>query len=190
MARRYNDYLAEKVSANPSRFSGFAALPMHHPEAAIEELTRCVNKLGFVGALVDGYSRMDDGRAIYYDTPEYAPFWQTVEELNVPFYLHPAMPSETCAYKGREFMLGPVFGFAVETLLHSYRLIGSGLFDRHPNLNIVLGHLAEAYAFTVWRSDRWLQDFSKGYEAEKEISYYFRHIFLLRLPEISLHNPS
>ena len=54
MARCANDVLANEVAKRPDRLAGFAALPMQDPGAAIEELTRCIKELAFVGANVNG----------------------------------------------------------------------------------------------------------------------------------------
>lgn len=56
ISRKANDALAEEIARRPDRYAGFAALPMQDPDNAIEELTRCVNELGFKGALVNGHS--------------------------------------------------------------------------------------------------------------------------------------
>ncbi|MBW1800217.1 MAG: amidohydrolase family protein, partial [Deltaproteobacteria bacterium] len=90
VALRANDFLAEQVAKRPDRFRGFAALPLQDPDAASEELTRCVKKLGFKGALVNGFSQIDREDAVfYYDLPQYRSFWGVVESLDVPVYLHP-----------------------------------------------------------------------------------------------------
>ncbi len=73
-------------------------------------------------------------------------FWDKVNELNVPVYLHPREPLEGPArgiYTGYESLIGSAWGFAQETAVHAIRLMMSGLFDRYPNLNLVLGHLGE-----------------------------------------------
>ena len=93
IAERANDFLAGEVAKRPDRFRGLAALPMQDPDAAARELARCVTDLGFVGALVNGFSQIDDPEnATYYDLPQYRPFWSEVERLGVPFYLHPRNP--------------------------------------------------------------------------------------------------
>jgi gamma-resorcylate decarboxylase len=146
IARRANDYLAEQVRKRPDRFQGLAALPMQDPELASSELTRCVNELGFKGALVNGFSQVRDPEVVsYYDTPDYWPFWETVERLGVPFYLHPRNPLKRDAgiYEGHAWLYGPRWAFGQEAAVHALRLIGSGLFDRFPALTIVLGHLGE-----------------------------------------------
>src|SRR5262245_61207141 len=50
-ARKVNDYLAEVVAAHPTRFAGFAALPLQDPDAAVIELRRAVADLGLEGVL-------------------------------------------------------------------------------------------------------------------------------------------
>ena len=120
---------------------------MQDPDAAAGELNRCVKELGFRGALVNGFSQKDvEDSAVYYDTPPYESFWATVERLGVPFYLHPRDPlfSRQQHYEGHPWFVGPVWAFAVETSIHALRLMASGLFDRHPKLTIILGHLGGA----------------------------------------------
>jgi 2,3-dihydroxybenzoate decarboxylase len=78
-------------------------LPLQDPQAASEELTRCVKELGFGGALVNGSSQIGEADSeVFYDLPQYRPFWATVQELDVPFYLHPRalLASRQQAYEG------------------------------------------------------------------------------------------
>ena len=184
VAREANDILAGEIAQRPDRFSGFAALPMQDPDAAARELTRCVRELGFVGALVNGFSQVDDEReAIYYDLPRYRPFWQTVATLDVPFYLHPRnpLPGAVPAYEGHAWLMGPNWAFHAETAVHALRLIGSGLFDEHPSLQIILGHLGEGIPAYLWRIDHrndWMQARHK-YAAKKWVADYFRSNFVL-----------
>ena len=152
VARRANDALAEIVRAHPDRYAGFAAVALQDPEAAAAEATRAVRELGFVGVLVNGYSDLPDG-ARYYDEPECEPFWAALAELDVPFYLHPRnpLPTQRRIYEGREELLGPTWAFAVETGTHALRLITGGVFDRHPGVQVILGHLGEQLPFAMAR---------------------------------------
>lgn len=178
LARRANDILAEEIARNPRRFLGFAALPMQDPDLAARELERCVRDLGFKGALVNGYSQRDaPENAVYYDVKPYWPFWEAVQALDVPFYLHPREPSERKAYAGHPWLIGPAYGFGTETALHALRLMGSGLFDHCPSLQIILGHLGEALPFTLYRIDERIAWSPMGYPAKKKISEYFAQNF-------------
>jgi predicted TIM-barrel fold metal-dependent hydrolase len=184
VAKEANDVLAENVRKRPDRFAAFAALPMQDPAAAAEELTRCVKELGFVGALVNGFSQAGSSDSVlYYDLPQYRPFWRTVEALDVPFYLHPRNPLPGWArqYEGHSWLLGPNWAFHAETSVHAWRLIGSGLFDECPNLKIVLGHLGEGIPIYLWRIDGrngWMKA-RHNYPAKHGVGHYFRKHFHL-----------
>jgi predicted TIM-barrel fold metal-dependent hydrolase len=99
------------------------------------------------GVLVSGYSGAEDApeAAAYYDDERFWPFWETLERLRVPLYLHPRNPlaSQRRIYDGRAELLGPTWAFGVETATHALRLIVSGLFDRFPSLTAIRGHLGE-----------------------------------------------
>src|ERR1700733_7882968 len=155
-ARSANDALAEAVEKRPARFAGLAALPMQDPLAAIAELQRCVRDLKFKGALVNGFSQVGSAEtAVYYDLQQYRPFWAEVERLGVPFYLHPRypLPGRRPAYDGHPWLTASAWGFAEETAIHALRLMGSGLFDEHPQLQVVIGHLGERIPYDLWRLD-------------------------------------
>jgi len=184
IARRANEFLAEQVRKRPSRFQAFAALPMQDPDAAIRELERCVKELGFRGALVNGFSQIrDPNSAVYLDLPQYRPFWAAVERLDVPFYLHPRNPLSSMAqiYAGHPWLLGPTWAFGQETAVHALRLMGSGLFDEHPRLQIILGHMGEGLPYSMWRVDNrnaWVKARPR-YPAKKKIADYFNANFYL-----------
>jgi predicted TIM-barrel fold metal-dependent hydrolase len=152
-----NDALAAAVAAHPDRYVGLAALALQDPEGAAAELERCVTELGFRGALANGYSSVGDlETAAYYDEPQYLPFWERVAALGVPFYLHPRnpLPTERRYYEGREALLGPTWAFTVETASHCLRMMVSGLFDRFPELQVIIGHMGELLPFAVARTEQ------------------------------------
>lgn len=178
-ARRANDYLAEQVAKRPARFQGMAALPLQDPDAAAQELVRCVKQLGFKGALVNGFSQIDkEDSVFYYDLPQYWPFWATMESLNVPFYLHPRYPVENRTdLDGHPWLRGSVWSFGIETATHALRLMASGLFDKYPRLTIVLGHLGETLPNAIWRIDHRLSNMPRGIPAKKKLAEYLRNNF-------------
>jgi predicted TIM-barrel fold metal-dependent hydrolase len=177
LARRTNDFLAEQVARRPDRFAGLAALPLQDPDAAALELQRCVRDLGFKGTLVNGYSQTPNAM-LYYDLPQYRSFWAEVERLDVPFYLHPrdGMVGRNQPYEGHAWLVGSPWSFGEETALHALRLMGCGLFDQHPKLQIVLGHLGERIPYDLWRLDHRLSKIPDR-PAEREMAHYFRSSF-------------
>src|SRR5436853_142149 len=106
-----------------------------------------------------------------------------IASLDVPFYLHPRnpLPSDIRAYEGHNWLLGPNWAFHAETAVHALRLIGAGLFDEFPNLQIILGHLGEGIPAYLWRIDH-RNDWMKArhrYAAKKWVAEYFRDNFVL-----------
>ena len=154
-ARRANDDLAETVRGNPHRFGGFATLATQHPAAAAAELERAVTELGLVGALINGHCQ---GR--YLDDPAYEGLFGCAEEMGVPIYLHPTTPHPAvmeawfAPYVDDGLHLAS-WGFAAETGTHVLRLIYSGLFDKFPRLQMIIGHLGEMLPFAAYRADRY-----------------------------------
>lgn len=181
-ARRWNDYLAQQIAKYPKRLKGLAALPMQEPQAAAQELTRCIKELGFCGALVNGFSQIGEAdSAVYYDLPQYRPFWAAVQQLNVPFYLHPRSPLITHQqpYEGHEWIAGSPWGYAVETSIHALRLMSSGLFDEYPKLNVILGHLGEGLLFGIWRIDNRIRKLKVQTQAKLPMGRYLRENFYI-----------
>ncbi len=185
IAKRANDVLAEQCAKRPDRFRAFAALPLQDPDDAARELERCVTELGFVGALVNGFSQDaahgNGNDLLYYDLPQYRSFWAEVARLDVPFYLHPRnpLPQDSRIYEGHPWLLGPTWAFAQETAVHALRLIASGLFDEHPSLQIILGHMGEGIPYMLWRIDHrnaWVK-LPKGYPAKRKFVDYFQENF-------------
>lgn len=180
VARKANDHAAGAVARHPDRYAAFATLPMHDPDAAAEELTRCVNDLGFKGCMINGFQQVDDPDNVkYYDLPEYRSFWATVAELDVPFYLHPRMQvaSQAGNCEGHPWLKSAPWGFAVETSIHALRLCGSGLFDDYPELRICLGHLGEGIPFGLWRLDARMRFSPRGYRGKRPLGDYLRENF-------------
>jgi gamma-resorcylate decarboxylase len=182
LARRGNDALAAGIARHPDRFAGFAALPMQDPDAASVELTRAVKELGFKGAMVNGYSQVGNpDTIIYYDDPIYRSFWATIASLNVPFYLHPRdpLPGRVPMYDGHPWLRGASWAFGVETATHALRLMASGVFDTHPQLTAILGHLGEMLPYCIWRFDHRVTKRPREIPARRKFTHYLRKNFFV-----------
>jgi predicted TIM-barrel fold metal-dependent hydrolase len=174
IAREANDVLANAVARHPARFAGLAAVPTAAPAAAAEELDREVRGRGMKGCVVHGHVR---GR--YLDDPVFRPFLERAEALQVPIYLHPTLPPRAVietSYGGfapavTELLAGPGWGWHIETAVHVIRMILGGVFDRHPRLQIVIGHLGEALPFMLPRLDVMPQSVTK---LARPVSAYLR----------------
>ncbi len=176
-ARRANDILAECVSRHPSKLGGFAALPMQDPEAAARELERCVRDLRFHGFMVNGFSQVGDPETVrYYDHAMFNDFWAAAAALGKPFYMHPRdpLPSREPIYDGFPWLTAAAWSFSVETSIHALRLMTIGLFDRHPQLQMILGHLGEFIPFNIWRVDNIMRKAPRGLPCKREVGEYLR----------------
>jgi predicted TIM-barrel fold metal-dependent hydrolase len=148
VSREVNNWLAEVIAAHPTRLAAFAMLPTQSPADAADELQRTVRELGFRGALINGHT---NGR--YLDDPSYEVLLGRAESLGVPIYIHPTDPPAAVSdayYAPFDAALVPTWGWPVETGTHLLRLICAGVFDRHPNLKIIVGHMGELLPY--WSS--------------------------------------
>lgn len=159
VAKRANDKLHEVVRSHPGRFEGFAVLPTADPKAAADELERAVARLGFKGAMIHGLAN-----GLFLDDKRFWPIFERAQALDVPLYMHPAIPHPAVvdayykdylqAFPG---LLTAAWGFTVETATQAIRMVLSGMFEAYPRLKIILGHLGEGLPFSLWRIDMALQ---------------------------------
>jgi predicted TIM-barrel fold metal-dependent hydrolase len=153
LARSANNRLAETVRSHPDRFAGFAMLPTAEPKAAADELERAVTRLGFKGAMVHGLSN-----GLFLDDRRFWPIFERAQALDVPLYLHPAIPHPAVIdayykeYVGKyPNLLRAAWGFTVETATQGIRMVLSDVFETYPRLKIILGHFGEGLPFLLWR---------------------------------------
>ena len=167
-----NDAAAAAVRRNPTRLRTLSTLPMSAPEAVTAELERAAD-LGHVGTMV--YGRSGD---LLLDDPVYEPFLAAAERLRQPVFIHPQLPSTAqrdAAYRGfdatTDLALATFgWGWHVDAGLAALRLILRGTFDRHPDLQIVLGHWGELLPFWLDRAD----SLSRIAGLERTVSDYLR----------------
>jgi predicted TIM-barrel fold metal-dependent hydrolase len=179
VSREVNDWLAAAIGGHPNRFAGFAMLPTQSPAEAADELERAVRDLGFKGALINGHTN-----GHYLDEPSFDVLLARAESLDVPIYLHPTDPPPAVAdryYAPFDSALVPTWGWPVETGTHLLRLICAGVFDRHPNLKVIVGHMGELLPFCFTRlnvgltmADWLLSPESGNAMTRNSLAYYFR----------------
>lgn len=170
-----NEFLAEAISRNPSRLAGFATIPTLFPDKAAAELERTVIAYGFKGAVINGHV---GGR--YLDDKFFWPVFERAEALQVPIYLHPTQPPQAVVdtyYGGFNPAVSFMFansgwGWHIETGVHILRLILGGVFDRFPDLQIIIGHLGEALPFMIQRVDNMPPEMT---HLKYPVSYYLRN---------------
>jgi uncharacterized protein len=175
VAEDANSVLGALIKEHPDRFGGYASLAPKDVDWSIKELERCVKELGFRGW--ETHSNFGDS---HLDEEKYWPLLEKVQELDIPIYLHPAVPKIPELREFGMVLAGPTFGFGVEVSYTFMRMIVRGVFDRFPDLKIVMGHLGEAFPFLVDRVDRaYMQGHEKpnpgiGPGSKEWASYYVK----------------
>jgi predicted TIM-barrel fold metal-dependent hydrolase len=180
LARQANDQLAAAIAAHPTRFAGFATLPMTDPQAAADELERAVHLPGIKGAMIGGTI---NGR--FLDDPTFLPVLERAVALDVPIYIHPGVPPASVRaayYSGFDPAVSYAlatsgWGWHNETAIHALRLILSGLFDRLPTLQIIIGHMGEMLPFMFDRINNTLTPAAK-YLQHPVPDYLVRNFFI------------
>jgi len=161
-----NDRLAEAISKHPGRFSGLTAVAPQDPGYSAKEIERGKG-LGFNGVIINSHTQGE-----YLDNPKFFPILEAAEANDTPIYLHPNTAPKNFIQPMLDAGLdGAIWGFAVETGTHLLRLITKGVFDRFPDLKLVVGHLGEALPFWLYRLDymHGATVRSRRYEAMKPI---------------------
>ncbi|EGJ75425.1 putative decarboxylase [Streptomyces sp. Tu6071] len=171
-----NDKAAAAVRAHPDRFAAFAALPTAAPEAAVAELDRSINELGFVGTLIMGRTEGE-----FLDAPRFEPILARAAALKVPVFLHPGVPpreiTDSNYAAGLPTGIGTrlqtaAWGWHQETAVHFLHLVHSGVLDRYPGLQFILGHWGEMIPFYLDRVDEALPQRATG--LDRSFHEYFR----------------
>ena len=154
-ARAANDFLASVIGEHPGRFQGLAAVALQDPRQAAAELRRAVRDLGLRGALVN-----DHTLGHYLDEPRYDPFWDALQDLGVPLYIHqnPVPPDRWKVLEGYPGLDFGTWGWNHRTGGHAMRLIFGGVFDKFPGARIILGHMGEFLPAQLFRFDHLYAD--------------------------------
>ena len=185
-ARQANDAIAAAIDRHPTRFAGFATLPLSDPPAAVQELARCVGPLGFKGAMVHGRVGGE-----FLDHPEFDPILRAAAELEVPIFLHPGEVDPAVRNIYYDHLQGPPevrqtlevifasagWGWHIEAGTHALRLILSGVFDRYPHLQMILGHWGEMVPFFIHRFDA-VMSVATQHLQRSSTEYFLEHFYV------------
>ena len=171
VCRAGNDALAATVADAPDRFAAFATVPLQSPSAAVAELRRAVVELGCwgveIGSSVAG-APLDD--------PALDVFWAACCELDVPVFMHPH--HELGGERAAAYYLGNLFGNPSETALIAARLIFAGVFERFPQLNMILAHAGGTLAAIAGRLDHGYRVRSETKTIPKPPSAYLAQLYV------------
>lgn len=186
LAALVNDRLAGVIARHPDRFAGLAAVAPQNPKAAAAEIERAIRELKLHGVVINSHTRSE-----YLDDEKYWPIFEAAEALGAAIYIHPRSPSAQMAEPYKKYALETaMWGFQADTGLHAIRLICSGVFDRFPDLTIVLGHMGEGIPFWLYRLD-YMHPVHASYHPRPELkltpSEYFKRNFAITTSGMNWH---
>jgi len=152
IAHMVNDAYAELSATHPTRFKGFASIPMDDTDAALRELHRAINELKMNGVIL--LSNIG-GQPL--TAPQYRPFFEEANRMKLCILLHPMLPANADPF--REYVLGPIVGFMFDTTLAVARMCYDGMFKDFPDIRWIVGHLGGAVPYLMERMDNGYRDF-------------------------------
>ncbi len=141
--RAYNDWLAEFCNTNPDLLKGIAMVNLDDVDDGIKELNRAAN-MGLIGAMIS--ERPVEERR--YDGAEYDPFWAAAQDLNMPLSLHTATARGTGTIEATDTVRFASLR-AMKVVLPAVSIcdmIFAGVFERYPNLKVVVVEFELAWA--------------------------------------------
>ncbi|MCL5263925.1 MAG: amidohydrolase [Chloroflexi bacterium] len=181
LARETNDYLAALRDRYPKRFWCLASVPLGNVEHALRELDRAINQLGMNGVIVGSNI---DGRPL--NSPEFEPFWAACNRMKLTVTMHPMPPlgSELMF----EYGLAPMVGFIFDSTLAAARMAYDGIFERYPDMKLVLPHLGGAIPYIVERLDNGFRAIPDCRERISRLpSEYLKNVYY---DTVSFHAPA
>ena len=132
--RRWSDYAAEIQSTHKGMLYGFATiLPCGGP-ARSKETERAIRQLGLKGIFIHS-----SHKGHYPDDDEARPFWELVQDLDVPVFIHPPHVGFG-EERVKEYRLASSVGRPADLCLALSRLIVRGILEDFPKLKIVASH--------------------------------------------------
>ena len=149
MHRECNDEVNQMTVDYPDRFKGMAIIPMQDVNLAIAELDRCVNGMGFVGAMID-----DHVNGNTYDDPEFLPLWKAAEEMGAVMLVHQQGGQTLVRDRNPRYHLHNTIGNLVDRAVTFASFVFGGVMDACPDLKVCLCHGGGYTCFGAGRMDR------------------------------------
>jgi aminocarboxymuconate-semialdehyde decarboxylase len=142
MSRYLNEFILKLCEREPTRFIGLGNVPLQAPDLAAKELEN-IKKMGLTG--IELGSNVD-GRSL--GMPEFQEFFQEVERLDMPIFVHALRP--TMMDRLQQSLFNPI-GYPTDTGLSIATLIQGGTAEKCPNLRIAFSHAGGTFPFVLPR---------------------------------------
>jgi aminocarboxymuconate-semialdehyde decarboxylase len=166
LCKALNDSFADAHAKYPHRFKAFARPPMVNMDDCIKELRRCSDELGMHGIMLP-----TNLSGKYLDEAEFKPFWDEVDVIGKPLFLHPA--NAPCEPNWNKYSLHQKMLWPADSTLALSRIVYSGIFDRYPKLKLIGAHLGGMILNYLDRLNWW----EGNLECKNDPEDYFRKIY-------------
>jgi 2,3-dihydroxybenzoate decarboxylase len=170
-----NDQLAETCRRHPTRYAGMTAIAPQDPRRAALEIERGAMQLGLKGVIVNSHTKGE-----YLAEQKFWEIFEAAQSVDAPLYIHPREPAPKMVEPFIDYdLLRGDLGFGVEVAFHTQAIINAGVFDRFPNLKLVIGHGGEGIPYNLYRIDRTHFVRREDDRAKNVPSYYMkRNVFV------------
>lgn len=148
MCRAYNNWLKEYCDAAPDRLFGVGVVPLQHVRAAVLEMARCVEELGFRAVMVRPAAYVED-RPLY--DPVYDNFWEAAQELDCPIGVHPfpfsdlpgavrllGLDRDSYGDPSEDLTFRQGLGNALDMMVATGWFVAGGICERFPRLKVII----------------------------------------------------
>ncbi len=169
-SQMWNDEIAAACRRYPGKVWGSGVVPLQDPKRCVDELERAM-KMGLVGVNVP--SSIGAQGKIHVDDASLADFYATAERLGATLFMHPTDVVFPAICDGYDGALYNSLGKVLEVSIAAYRLVLSGLMERHPNLKVYVSHTGGALPYQAGRMDK----NSKAAKLPKDPSVYLRRMY-------------
>jgi aminocarboxymuconate-semialdehyde decarboxylase len=171
VARMMNNAYADLVAKNSKRFKAFASIPMDNPDEALKELHRSIGELKMNGVIL-----LSNIAGKPLTSPQYRPFFAEANRMKLCIFLHPMLPVNSEPYK--EYVLGPIIGFPMDTTLAVARMCYDGMFKDFPEIRWIIGHIGGAIPYLMERMDSGFHDFAEcKVKIDQPPSFYLKKLY-------------
>jgi len=171
LAQMANDAFVEIRRRFPRKFYVLASVPLNFPELAIRELDRAIGKLEMNGVVLGSNVA---GKPL--SSPEFFPFYERVNELRLPIFIHPMSP----LHEGEEDELfaTPLVQYMFESTLAVTKMLFAGVFERFRDIILILPHLGGAIPYIQGRIDNGYRLYPRCRENISRLpSEYFKEFY-------------
>lgn len=162
LSRGSNEAYARIIQDHPTRFGGFATMPISNVDATLKEIEYALDVLK-----LDGVCLTSNADGVYMGDPKFADMWRELDRRKAVVFIHPALPAhvEVTAMGYQRAILE----FMFDTTRMVTSMVYSGTKRRNPNVKVITTHGGGTIPYIAWRIAYFAELFGVG-NGQKEKS--------------------